>query len=163
MRPLKTVISIVLALFICLPASAFAADSKLVVIPMNEAGSARMTKALLKHVITPLGAKQSLVPYGQYRRSAKKAKVKLTKLAEKSAVEKVAKSMGITHLVTVHVKADTVQAKLIDAGTLKATQSWDIPGQLAAKTGQALVTKIGEGLKPAPAPVVAAATAAPAA
>ena len=96
MRLLKTFVATVLALFICLPASAFAADSKLVVIPMGKTGSARMTKPLLKHVILPLGAKQTLVPYGQYRRTAKKAKVKLSKLANKKAVDTVAKGMGIT-------------------------------------------------------------------
>ena len=115
MRLLKSFLAIVLTVFMCLPASALAADNKLVIIPMSDAGSARMTKPLLKHIIQPLGAKQSLVPYGQYRRTAKKAKVKLSQLNQKVAVDKVAKGMGVTHLVTIQVKANAITAKLIDA------------------------------------------------
>ena len=151
MRLLNSFIAIVLTIFLCLPASAMAADSKLVIIPMSDAGSARMTKPLLKHLIQPLGAKQAIVPYGQYRRTAKKAKVKLSQLNLKVAVDQVAKGMGITHLVTVMVKASEINAKLIDAATMKATQSWDIKGALNAESGKDLVTKIGEGLTANPA------------
>ena len=170
MTVLKTTLAMLLSIALCVPNSALAADEKLVIIPLDDAGSSRMTKPLLKQVVQPMGAAHTLVAYGQYRRAAKKAKIDLAKLAEKNAVEQIAKSLGITHLVTVQVKrADkkslTLVATLIDVNTPSTSQSWEIKqngATLNTDTGKSLVKNIAEGLKAKPkeepAPVVAAAT-----